>query len=155
MKKGHHSLNAKTTANGIARALDYARSNRKQRVLGGSMIRAGKICCGCLGPLLLPHTTGIKYCELCQLPTTHGVYMSFMHRNGWHCQFLEWDLKTPLPRQVRYRDSGKIWETARRGHGLPYETSRSALDRAIKTGRGMILLHLTKEQYLALKVTGK
>ena len=26
----------------------------------------------------------------------HGVYMSFMDRRGWQCQFLEADLKTSL-----------------------------------------------------------
>ena len=28
----------------------------------------------------------------------HRVYMVFQDRHGWHCQFLEADLKTPLPR---------------------------------------------------------
>jgi hypothetical protein len=27
---------------------------------------------------------------------THRVYLSFQCRDGWHCQFLEADLKTPL-----------------------------------------------------------
>jgi hypothetical protein len=27
---------------------------------------------------------------------THRVYMSFEDRQGWQCQFLEADLKTPL-----------------------------------------------------------
>ena len=26
----------------------------------------------------------------------YRVYMYFQYRNGWHCQFLEADLKTPL-----------------------------------------------------------
>jgi hypothetical protein len=29
-----------------------------------------------------------------------SLYMSFMFRNGWLCQFLEEDLKTSLPRKV-------------------------------------------------------
>jgi hypothetical protein len=32
----------------------------------------------------------------------HRVYMSFQCRYGWHCQFLEQDLKTPLPRKLHF-----------------------------------------------------
>jgi hypothetical protein len=94
---------------------------------------------------------GVKRCERCQLPPTRRVYMSFMHRDGWHCRFLEWDMMTPLPRQLEYRDSEKISETAQRGHGLLSEVFRLELDRTIKIGRGGIWLHLTGAQYQALK----
>jgi hypothetical protein len=80
--------------------------------------------------------------------------MSFIHRDGWHCGFLEWDMMTPLSRQFMYRNSGKILEIAQRGHGLLSEASRLELDQAIKIGRGGIWLHLTGEQYQTLK-TGK
>jgi len=133
----------------------YADSARRQhsgkRPTGGIMIRAGKICCGCLAPLPVPHTTGIKRCERCKLPPTHSVYMSFIHRDNWHCRFLEWDLITPFPRQLEFRDSAKIYETAERGHGLLDDASRLALDHAIKIGRGQISLNLNGEQYRTLK----
>jgi hypothetical protein len=29
--------------------------------------------------------------------------MSFMLRDGWRCQFLEEDLKTPLPKRLNFR----------------------------------------------------
>jgi hypothetical protein len=93
----------------------------------------------------------MKRCERCQLTPNHRVYMSFMHRDGWRCRFLEWDMMTPLPGQLKYRDSEKIREIARRGHGLLGEASRLELDHAIKIGRGGIWLHLTGEQYQALK----
>jgi hypothetical protein len=28
----------------------------------------------------------------------HRAYMPFQNRRGWHCQFLEADLTTPLPK---------------------------------------------------------
>jgi hypothetical protein len=100
-----------------------------------------------MAPLPEPHTMGIKRCERCLLPTTHRVFMSFIHHDGWHCRFFEWDMMTSLPRQLTYREAGKICETARRGHGLADESSRGALDKAIKSGRGGIWLHLTDPQF--------
>ena len=32
----------------------------------------------------------------------HRIYMSFMLRGQWYCQFLEEDLQTPLPRKLRF-----------------------------------------------------
>jgi len=144
--------NAKPTDFWLRQFLD---SNRKQnsgkRSPGVTRMRAGQICCACTAPLPVPHTMGIKRCERCQLPPTRRVLMSFMHRNGWHCRFLEWDMMTPLPRQLKYRDSEKVLETAQRGHGLLNEASRLALDHAIKIGHGEIWLNLTDEQYQRLK----
>lgn len=77
--------------------------------------------------------------------------MSFTYRDYWHCRFLKWDLKTPFSRQFAFRDSGKIRETAKLGHGLLDESSRLALDQAIKIGRGGIWLNLTDKQYKTLK----
>jgi hypothetical protein len=31
------------------------------------------------------------------LEQRHRVFLSFQRRKGWHCQFLEEDLQTPLP----------------------------------------------------------
>ena len=39
-----------------------------------------------------------------------GVYMYFMLRSGWHCQFLEPDLKTALPKKLTFTDARKIVE---------------------------------------------
>jgi hypothetical protein len=38
--------------------------------------------------------------------------MSFMQSHGWYCQFLEEDLKTPLPRKLTFASSDKIMELA-------------------------------------------
>jgi hypothetical protein len=44
--------------------------------------------------------------------------MYYMLRDGWYCQFLEADLKTPLPRKFRFGTPEKIVELAERGRGL-------------------------------------
>ena len=46
------------------------------------------------------------------------IYMHFMLRDGWYCQFLEADLKTALPRKVVLDDPQKIIEMAQ-CHGAP------------------------------------
>jgi hypothetical protein len=43
---------------------------------------------------------------------------------GWQCQFLEPDLKTPLPRKPVLADSEKLIGLIERGGGLPYSASR-------------------------------
>ena len=80
------------------------------------------------------------------------VCMSFQFRNGWHCQFLEIDLQTSLPRKLRFISHDKVVELVVRGSGLPDLESRQALDRAIEIGRGGVFLSLTAEQYGKLKV---
>jgi len=47
----------------------------------------------------------------------HRVYMSFMDRNGWQVQFLESDLKTPLPRKLHFASADKIIELVALYHG--------------------------------------
>ena len=81
----------------------------------------------------------------------HRVYMSFQCRNGWHCQFLEQDLKTPLPRKLHFASPGSVVELVERGGGLSNLESRQALDQAIEIGRGGVFLNLTEEQYAKLK----
>jgi hypothetical protein len=49
----------------------------------------------------------------------YRVYMSFQSRNGWHCQFLEADLKTSLPRKLHFASPEKIIELVERGGGIP------------------------------------
>jgi hypothetical protein len=50
------------------------------------------------------------------------VYMYYMLRDGWYCQFLEADPKTALPRTFTFATPEKIVELAERGRGL--KTSR-------------------------------
>jgi hypothetical protein len=51
-------------------------------------------------------------------------------------QFLEADLKTPLPRTFRFATPEKVVELAERGRGLKDLASRQALEHGIETGRG-------------------
>jgi hypothetical protein len=51
---------------------------------------------------------------------SHPVYMHFFKRGGWQVQFLEPDLKTPLPRKLTFTDPEKIRELARRGEAWVY-----------------------------------
>ena len=44
-----------------------------------------------------------------------AFYMYFILREGWHCQFLEADLKTPLPKKLNLSSSQKVIEAAERG----------------------------------------
>ena len=48
----------------------------------------------------------------------HRVYMSFMDRRGWQCQFLEEDLKTTLPLKLMFSIIYKIIELVERGGGI-------------------------------------
>jgi hypothetical protein len=75
--------------------------------------------------------------------------MSFQDRYGWHCQFLEQDLKTPLPRRLHFKSAEKIVELVTRG-GLGNLESKQTLDQAIETGRGGVFLNLISEQYAEL-----
>jgi len=114
---------------------------------------AGKICALCRAYLPEPHTPGERLCSSCeaQRPKTHRVYMSFMFRNGWYCQFLEEDLKTSLPRKVTLKTEDQVKEMARRGGAVMNLESEQAIEHGIKNGRGGIYLQLTDEQYRKLK----
>jgi hypothetical protein len=116
-------------------------------------IRAGHICAVCKTSLPAPHTTGEQLCGKCRGERKrHRIYMSFMYRDGWFCQFLEDDLKTPLPRKVKLRSQEKVREMARRGGaGMSLDVIQ-ALDHGIEIGRGGIWLELTDEQYRALLI---
>jgi hypothetical protein len=76
--------------------------------------------------------------------------MSFMSRDGWYVQFLEGDLKTPLPRTFTFADPEKIRELARRGEAWGTSEARQMLEHAIEMGRGGVYLRLTPEQYAKL-----
>jgi hypothetical protein len=82
---------------------------------------------------------------------SHQVYMYFFKRGGWQVQFLEADLKTPLPRKLTFTDPEKIRELARRGEAWGDSESRQMLEHAIETGRGGVYLRLTPDQYARLR----
>ena len=77
--------------------------------------------------------------------------MFFMLSQDWHCQFLEEDLKTPLPRKLRVSDPAKLFEIAVRGGHLLNLEGRQAMEHAVEKGRGGIWLELKQEQYAKLK----
>jgi hypothetical protein len=81
----------------------------------------------------------------------HRVYMPFMDRRGWHCQFLEADLQTPLPRRLHFVSPDKIIELVERAGGFKDQESRLMLEQGIATGRGGMFLSLSEEQYAKLK----
>jgi hypothetical protein len=58
-------------------------------------------------------------------------------RYGWHCQFLEQDLKTLLPVKLHFTSADKVIELVERGGGITDQESRLMLDQAIVTGRGV------------------
>ncbi|MGP8271757.1 MAG: hypothetical protein ACLQLH_16970 [Terracidiphilus sp.] len=84
-------------------------------------------------------------------PARHRVYMSFQDRHGWQCQFLEADLRTPLPKRLHFSSSDKIIELVERGTGFPDQESRLMLNQGIEMGRGGVFLNLTAGQYSALR----
>ena|ERR1035441_9524205 len=68
----------------------------------------------------------------------HRVYMYFQYRNGWHCQFLEQNLKTPLSRKLHFTSADKVVELVKRGGGITDQECRLMLNQAIVTGRGCV-----------------
>jgi hypothetical protein len=77
--------------------------------------------------------------------------MSFMNaKDGWYCQFLEPDLKTPLPRKFTFVTPDKVEELIRRGGGMRDLADRQAVEHGIEMGRGGVYLNLTEEQYRRL-----
>lgn len=79
------------------------------------------------------------------------VYMYFQFRDGWQCQFLEADLKTPLPRRLHFTSADKVVELVNRGCGITDQESRLMLDQEIAKGRGGIFLSLIVDQYAKLR----
>jgi hypothetical protein len=73
---------------------------------------------------------------------SHQVYMYFQSRGGWQVQFLEVDLKTPLPRQFTFQHADKLRELARRGEALGTLEQKQALEHGIEMGRGGLYLRL-------------
>jgi hypothetical protein len=111
-------------------------------------IRSGQICALCRASLAKHQSYGEQLCAKCRDERKrHRVYMSFMEREGWLCQFLEEDLKTPLPRRVIVKSVDKVREMARKGGASMNLESHQALEHGIEMGRGGVWLELTEEQY--------
>jgi hypothetical protein len=81
----------------------------------------------------------------------HRVYLSFQDRKGWHCQFLEEDLKTALPRKLHFASSEKVIELIERAGGFIDQDARLMVNQGIEMGRGGIFLKLTEEQCAMLR----
>jgi hypothetical protein len=77
--------------------------------------------------------------------------MSFQCRDGWQCQFLEADLKTPLPKRCHFASSDKVVELVERAGGFTDQDTRLMVNQGIEMGRGGIFLKLTEEQYATLR----
>jgi hypothetical protein len=77
--------------------------------------------------------------------------MYFFKRGGWEGQFLEPDLKTPLPRKFTFADPEKIRELARCGEAWGTSEARQMLEHSIANGRGGVHLKLTPGQYARLR----
>ena len=81
--------------------------------------------------------------------------MSFKSRSeGWHCQFLEADLKTSLKRTFTFKSERKIFEMAERGGADATLAGRQALEVGIGNGRSGVWLNLSREQYTRLNLQG-
>ena len=83
------------------------------------------------------------------------VYMYFMLRNGWYCQFLEPDLKTALRCRLTSRDAAKVREMFDRFAAERKLEDRQAFEYALENGRGSIWLNLSEEQYAKLQASSK
>jgi hypothetical protein len=53
--------------------------------------------------------------NIANLNGRHGVYMSFQDRHGWHRQFREAGLKTPMLKQLQFSSSDRVIALVERG----------------------------------------
>jgi hypothetical protein len=67
---------------------------------------------------------------------SHRVFMYFHFRDGWNVQFLEADLRTPLPRTLTFTDPDKVRELARRCEAWGDSESRQMLEARDRDGKG-------------------
>lgn len=77
--------------------------------------------------------------------------MYYMLREAWMCHFMEEDLKTPLPRKLRFNAPEKIRAIVDKVGNFANLQDRQALDYGLEIGRGGVWLQLTDEQYKRLK----
>jgi hypothetical protein len=133
--------------------VDLKSEGRAASASGTPQRLAGQICYGCKAPLPAPHQPGEQLCARCEA-AKRPVYMSFMQRKNWFCQFLEPSLQTALPVKLSFADVEKVRELAKRGGGLLDLESAAALEHGIEIGRGEVWLDLTPAQYAKLKTKG-
>jgi hypothetical protein len=81
--------------------------------------------------------------------------MNFMLRERWCCSFLEEDLKTTLPRKVRFETPEQMVAFAERGGAVLNLEDRQAFEHGLSIGRGGIWLNLNMEQYATLRDRGR
>jgi hypothetical protein len=64
----------------------------------------------------------------------------------WYCAFFDGSAPhNRLPRRLKFREAGKVYETARRGHAyLQNPTAQEEFQSALASGRGKIWLHLSR-----------
>jgi len=131
----------------------YTESMGGERASTSRMRLAGKICAMCHCLLPQPNTPGEKLCDKCHAERRpmRRIYMYFMLSGGWHCQFLEADLKTPLPKKLNFSDIAKVTQLIERGNGFRDLEMRNMFEHAVQNGRGGVYLELTEEQYQTLK----
>jgi hypothetical protein len=84
-------------------------------------------------------------------PVLHRIYMSFVFREGWYCQFLEADLKTILPKKLTFAVAEKVRELAQHGGAFKHLASKHAVDQGIDNRQGGVWLNLTAAQYARFK----
>src|ERR1035438_1001668 len=65
----------------------------------------------------------------------HRVYVSFQFRNGWHCQFLEADLKTSLPKRLHFASPDKVIELVQRGGGIADQEGQADAESGNRDGK--------------------
>lgn len=84
----------------------------------------------------------------------HRVYMYYILRESWTCQFLEEDLKTPLPGRLKFKSAERIRTIVDKVGNFANLQDRQALDYGLGIGRGGVWLQLNEEQYMRLKTQG-
>jgi hypothetical protein len=103
------------------------------------------------------HAPGERFCDSCiaeraaPLEKPIRVYMTFCRQDGWQCQFLAEDLKTPLSRMLSFGPDDKVLELIRRGSGMSDSAGKQTIRYAMSAGRGGVYLYLSADQYAKLK----
>lgn len=69
---------------------------------------------------------------------------------GWHCQFVEEDLKTPLLRTLTFATEEKVFDLAKRGGAEWTSADRESMAYGLNRGRGGVWLRLKPGQYAKL-----
>src|ERR1700679_3752713 len=98
----------------------------------------GRICAMCGRLLDMAEKRDERVCKKCKddRKPRRKVYMHFIVAKGWYCQFLEEDLKTPIPCRLTLDDPAKIMELAQRGGASMKLEDKQATEYGIESGRG-------------------